>query len=134
MAQTPGTETLYPFTSTDRQAIPLDIADIRGCMRENFTSVSSSARTIPDEAEFLVFSATEDCYVGFDMTAVAEPAEGVFEPDIIFLFAGSTKVVSRKDYTTFAVIRAGNDDGKLILEAGRLWQEIRKTLSVTNQG
>jgi hypothetical protein len=134
MSQVPGTETLYPLTSTDNQSIPLDIVDILGLMRESFSGTSSAARTIPTEAEFLIFTSTEDCYVQFDATAAAEPAEGTYEEDMIFVPGAAQKVVARKDYTTFAVIKAGADDGKLIIEMGRLWQDLRKTLQSTNQG
>jgi hypothetical protein len=134
MAQVPGTETLYPLTSTDRQAIPLDIVDIRGLMRESFTDTTGAARTIPDEADFLILTATEDCYVQFDMSAAAEPAEGDYQEDLVFIPGGSQKVIARKDYTTFAVIRAGITNGKLIIEMGRLWQDLRKTIQSTNQG
>lgn len=134
MAQTPGTESLYPLVSTDRQAIPLDLVDILGLMREDFTGTSSGPRTIPDDAEFLILTATEDCYIQFDVSVAAEPAEGTFEDDLVFVPGGGQKVIARKDYTTFAVIRAGTDSGKLIVEMGRLWQDLRKSTQVTNQG
>lgn len=134
MAQVPGTETLYPLTSTDRQAIPLDIVDILGLMRESFTDTSGAARTLPSEAQFLILTATEDCYVQFDASVAAEPSEGDYEPDLVFIPGGSQKVIARKDYTTFAVIRAGLTNGKLIVEMGRLWQDLRKTIQSTNQG
>lgn len=136
MAQIPGTERLYPQTSAQGVPIPFEILDIIGLVFENFTGSGSSAILIPTGTDYLILWSDKDCYVKFNQSAATAPSESVFDDYCVYVKGNSEfpRFIALKDYLTVSVIKAGADDGRLVVEFGRLWEDLRKVKQVTNIG
>jgi hypothetical protein len=134
MAQIPGTEDLYPFASSNSQAIPLDILKSAGLMAIAFgTSDAIDGIAIPASAEFLVCYASEDLYIQLD-GAAAIPADQVFVPLLHFVPGESVKVIDFGAATTFSVVSASGLVGRLVVEFSVKWKDIRKVGQSTKIG
>src|SRR5688500_9784056 len=108
---------LYPQATPLGQPIPFEIIRPLGLIVQAFTNVAVSNVAIPAAADFLVLRANTPCYVQFtENVAAVDPANGVHTVGLVYIGAEEVIVIDHAVAVEFSVIRAGSEDGELIVQ------------------
>lgn len=116
---------VYPFSTQDGKAIPLDIIKPTGVLRKTFTSAGDDMLVVPDGTEVATIHADADCVVGFD-GSVGVLVDGVVLPNSLYVPAGSIITVAL-DSGPIAV-RGISGSGTLTLQTIDKWAGLALSL------
>lgn len=120
---------LYPFSTSDGKAIPLDILRPSGVLRASFVSASGSALLdLGVATPILILRTSEDCFVRFGSIAVRPIVDaGVSTSEQIVVYANEIIIVSPKS-SQFSVIGDVNP-GVLTIQLIEQWAGIGHEVS-----
>ena len=114
---------LYPLSTKEGNAVPLDVIRPNGVIRKSFTSTGTSPIALPNDTDIYSLFATENCYVLFADATITLPADGSFEDDILYVPV-NTQIMIRLPDVHFSVISASSRSGELVLQSCITWHGI----------
>ena len=110
---------LYPLSTADGEAVPLDVIAPTGYMYIKFSSVATSVLPLPATSDMIVLNADEDCIISFANVVADFPAERTFVPDVLFLRKSMQVIVyPQKKFISVKRLRL---DGTLHLQFIDTW-------------
>lgn len=123
---------VYPFSTADGQAIPVDIVRPHGVIKKSFlSSGATAAMSVPDTIDVFSVVATEDCLIKFAASSASASAlsDGVLATDMMFIPADILTVVSPPlDKKSFS-LRGDSANGTAVIQFFETW----KGLSLQSQ-
>lgn len=114
---------VYPLSTQDGDAIPLDVIRPLGVLVQAFVAGTGETIALPTGYPVVVIHADKACFIGFD----ADPADlvdGAFLADILYIPEASTITVSVPEGTTNISIMGQAEAGVAVIQMVQQWASI----------
>ena len=76
---------IYPLSTSEGVAIPLEVVAPTGYMFLHFSDVATAVIALPATSDMIILNSDEDCILRFSNNLAVLPAEGIVVPDTLFL-------------------------------------------------
>lgn len=124
MATTPAEKGIYPFSTRDAEAIPLDIVDPISVIRKSLIASGASNLTIPDDYALGHVYSDVNCFLQFALNTIPAPlVDGTAYADTLFIPA-STIITVKLGPGVAKVIVPGAIAGFIVIQAIRKWNSL----------
>lgn len=124
MATTPAEQGIYPFSTRDAEAIPLDIVDPISIVKKALIASGASSFTIPADYALGHIYSDVDCFLQFALNTIPTPvADNTPYANTLFIPA-STIITVKLTPGTAKVIVPGSVAGFIVVQAIRKWNSL----------
>ena len=110
---------IYPLSTAEGTAIPLEVISPTGYMFIYFSSTPTNVIALPASSDMIILNSDEDCILRFSNNLATFPEEAKFTPDTLYLRKNMQVVVYPQQ--KFLSVRRLILDGTLHLQFIDTW-------------